>query len=518
MIIHERFIESPLPVLPYARLLRTDPMPPPAPLSKPIKRPERPCAVLLLVGMLAGCSLAPAYQAPALPVPENLQSALVTGPPPSTTARATALSKEEKQLLAGLDSSAQLSHLVDQALNYNRDLRLATLRVEQARAQYGISRADRLPTVALGLQRNRQHLHDKAADERYGQDIAVASVGVSDFELDFFGRVHSLSDAARHDYLATRYGALAARKALIIEVARLYLQERLQAGVQADIQIILENQNQLLSVLVEQQYKGLEAQDRVDSQRLDVRRATQQLRDASAEHERAQQALSWVTGYQVAPSTAATQSPVIDLATPPWLAELPSQRLLRRFDVRQCEETLRAANANIGAARAAFFPSITLSTGAGIASPRLNTLFSSGSGAWLFTPQLNLPLFDGGRNQANLDLATVRQQSAVAQYEKTVQDAFREVADLLSERQQALANATTQIDLAALTALKAKRLDQQIAVGAVARSEHSATTIRLAESAIELRKAAYQLLFNRLTLYRALSSAPLFSSADRVSP
>ncbi|MCP1463188.1 efflux transporter outer membrane subunit [Pseudomonas sp. S3E17] len=493
-------------------------MPTTASLSKPIKLSERVSTVLLLVGMLAGCSLTPAYQAPALQVPNNLHGGPETGAPSVMTNAVEVLTEEEKQLLIGLDSSAQLPRLVDQALNYNRDLRLALLRVEQARAQYGISRADRWPTVALGLQRNRQHLHDKAADERYGQDIAVASVGVSDFELDFFGRVRSLADAAQHEYLATHYGALAARKALIVEVARLYLQERLQAGVQGDTQSISDDQNQLLSMLVGQQKEGQVAQDMVDTQSMEVHRATQQLQDASADHERALQALAWVTGYQVAPTTEATQIPVIDLDTPPWLVELPSQRLLQRFDVRQSEEALRAANANIGAARAAFFPSITLSTGAGIASPRLSSLFSSGSGAWLFTPQLNLPLFDGGRNQANLDLATARQQSAVAQYEKTVQDAFREIADLLSQRQQALANATTQIDLAALTALKAKRIDLQIAAGAAARSEHPAAAIRLAESAIALRKATYQLLLNRLALYRALSGAPLFSSAERVSP
>lgn len=160
-------------------------MPTTVPLSKPIQLPERLGAVLLLVGMLAGCSLAPAYHTPALPVPDNLQGTRVADAPSSTINDVEALSEEEKQLLGSLDSSAQLLHLVEQALDYNRDLRLALLRVEQARAQFGISRADRLPTVALGLQRNRQHLHDKAADERYGQDIAVASVGISDFELDF---------------------------------------------------------------------------------------------------------------------------------------------------------------------------------------------------------------------------------------------------------------------------------------------------------------------------------------------
>ncbi|WP_338490590.1 efflux transporter outer membrane subunit [Pseudomonas trivialis] len=493
-------------------------MPTTAPLSKPIKLPERLCAVLLLSGALTACSLAPAYQTPALPVPGSWTDAPVTALTPTLQTSVQPLSEEETQLLTGLDASAQLPHLVEQALAYNRDLRLATLRVEQARAEYGLSRADRLPTVGLGLQRNRQHLHDKAADERYGQDIAVASVGISDFELDFFGRVRSLSDAARHDYLATRYGALAARKALIVEVARLYLQERLQAGIQLDTQTILEHQNQLLHLFDGQQQAGLVAQDTVDTQRLQVHRATLQAQDARAEHERAVQALSWVSGYQVAPSTASTLGPTVDLSTPPWLVDLPSQRLLQRFDVRQCEEALRAANANIGAARAAFFPSITLSTGAGIASPHLSSLFASGSGAWLFTPQLNLPLFDGGRNQANLDLAHARQQAAVAQYEKTVQDAFRDIADLLSQRRQALADAATQVELAALTAAQVRRVEQQIAVGAAAQMEQPVAAIRLAESTLQLRNAAYPVLFNRLALYRALSGAPLASFADRVSP
>lgn len=176
MIIHARFIESPRAVLPYARLSRTDPMPTTASLSKPIQLPERLGAVLLLVGMLTGCSLAPTYQTPALPVPSNLQGTRVTGAPSSTFNSVEALSEEEKQLLAGLDSSAQLPAIVEQALDYNRDLRLALLRVEQARAQFGLSRADRLPTVALGLQRNRQHLHDKAADERYGQDLSLIHI------------------------------------------------------------------------------------------------------------------------------------------------------------------------------------------------------------------------------------------------------------------------------------------------------------------------------------------------------
>ncbi|MCF5657264.1 TolC family protein, partial [Pseudomonas poae] len=143
-------------------------MPTTAPLSKPIKLPERLCAVLLLSSVLSGCSLAPAYQTPALPVPGSWTHTPVAASAPTAQTAVEPLSDEETQLLAGLDASAQLPYRVEQALAYNRDLRLAILRVEQARAEYGMSRAARLPTVGLGLQRNRQHLHDEAADERYG--------------------------------------------------------------------------------------------------------------------------------------------------------------------------------------------------------------------------------------------------------------------------------------------------------------------------------------------------------------
>jgi multidrug efflux system outer membrane protein len=242
------------------------------PLTASLSKPIKPLGVILaLVGVLAGCSLAPVYQAPTPAVPQNLQSAGLAGPKSTPPNQVDPLSKDERELLSSLDSSEQLQRWVEAGLRYNQDLRLAVLRAEQARAQSGIAHADRLPTVAAGLQSDRQHLHDKAADERYGQDIAVASLGVSDFELDFFGRVRSLSEAAQHDYLATQFGALAVRKALIVEVARLYLQERLQADIQTYMRSMVDSQSQLLQVLVNQQIEGQVAQDAVDTQRMAVR-------------------------------------------------------------------------------------------------------------------------------------------------------------------------------------------------------------------------------------------------------
>ncbi|PHX52359.1 RND transporter, partial [Pseudomonas syringae pv. syringae] len=325
----------------------------------------------------------------------------------------------------------------------------------------GITRADRFPTLAAGVERDRQHFDNAAADERYGQDISIASVGVSDFELDFFGRVRSLSEAARHDYLASTYGQQAARSALIAEVARAWLAERLAAAVQQDAQAVHEARLMLVKAAEEQQRQGALSLDDLMVQRLDTLTAQQQVQDAASDHANAWQALLLLTGYSTALPATKPDTPELTAAlveTPAWLSNLPSQRLLERFDIRQREEALKASNANIGAARAAFFPSIKLSTGVGLQSDSLRTLFSNGSGAWLFTPQLNLPLFDGGRNQANLDLAKVRQQIAVAEYEKAVQNAFREMSAVLTRRQQALNQVRNEVERVALVQEKVRRL------------------------------------------------------------
>ncbi|WP_183131509.1 TolC family protein, partial [Pseudomonas savastanoi] len=194
------------------------------PLSKRIRNLGCCCLAMLLSLVFSGCSLIPEYQRPALPVPANQLSAVV---PAGDASIAIALTADEEALAAELSPKGELRVLLQSALTFNRDFRVALLRVDEARAMRGITRADRFPTIAAGVQRNRQHFDNAAADQRYGQDISIASVGISDFELDFFGRVRSLSEAARHDYLASTYGQQAARSALVAEVARAWLAERL---------------------------------------------------------------------------------------------------------------------------------------------------------------------------------------------------------------------------------------------------------------------------------------------------
>ena len=482
-------------------------MPMSTPLSKRIRNRRWRCLAMLASLTLSGCSLIPAYQRPALPVPVDQASAVV---PASNTSSAVVLSADEEALAGELSPKGELRRLLQSALAFNRDFRVAVLRVEEARAMRGITRADRFPTLAAGVERDRQHFDNAAADERYGQDISIASVGVSDFELDFFGRVRSLSEAARHDYLASTYGQQAARSALVAEVARAWLAERLAAAVQQDAQAVHEARLMLVKAAEEQQRQGALSLDDLMAQRLDTLSAQQQVQDAASDHANASQALLLLTGYSTVLPVSTPDTPALTTAlveTPSWLSNLPSQRLLERFDIRQREEALKASNANIGAARAAFFPSIKLSTGVGLQSDSLRTLFSNGSGAWLFTPQLNLPLFDGGRNQANLDLAKVRQQIAVAEYEKAVQNAFREMSAVLTRRQQALNHVRNEVERVALVQEKVRRLSFELNAGAVERTALLVSTLRIAEADAAARQSLDALQQNRIDLFRVLHGA-----------
>ena len=491
-------------------------------LSKPIRvsrhRTLRWCAAWLMVLTVSGCSLAPEYQQPPLPVPATVSSGVVSAAAPPSQA---VLTSDEETLITELSPTGELRTLVLSALDFNRDFRIAGLRVEEARAMRGLSVADRFPTVAAGLERNRQHFDNKAADERYGQDITVASVGISNYELDFFGRLRSLSDAARHDYLATLHGQQAARSALVAEVAQAWLAERMAADLQVDAQTISDTRSTLLGMAEGQQRAGAISLDDVAMQRLEALSAQQQLQDAIGDHSSASQALLLLTGYS-APLPSMTLEPArltaAAIDTPAWLMNLPSQRLLERFDVRQREEALKASNANSGAARAAFFPSITLSTGVGVQSDSLRSLFSHGSGAWLFSPQLSLPLFDGGRNRANLDLARVRKQIAVADYEKTIQIAFREMADVLTRRQQALDHVRDEVKRVALVQEKVRRMVFELEAGNTDRSAPLASAIRVAQADATFRKSLHDLQRNRLDLYRVLHGAEPVTSSSLTQP
>ena len=379
----------------------------------------RVCSAAALALSLATCApMIPKYQRPAAPV-----AAAYPGTVAAKEAAGSASDVEWKNYFG----DERLKRLIDVALKNNRDLRVAVLNIEQARAQFQVRRADELPTIGAGAIGSRQPSGSGSIVSTY-----TAGLSVTAYELDFFGRVRSLSAAALAQYLGTEEARKNVQIALISAVANTYL------SLLADGELLAVTRSTLLTREESLKLTRLKF-DAGAASELDYRQAESLLEGARAglaqlTRQRAvdENALVLLLGE----SMPADLPPGLGIASQTLITELPvglpSEVLTRRPDVRQAEQQLISANASIGAARAAFFPRITLTGSAGSASTQLSGLFKSGSAAWSFSPQLLLPIFDAGRNQANLDLANVNRDIAIAQYEKAIQTAFREVADSLA--------------------------------------------------------------------------------------
>ena len=392
-------------------------------------------SLCLLALALCGCSsMAPPLERPALPVAANFPGQAVGAPATAPVAA------PEWQKFFG---DERLRQLITLALQNNRDLRLAVLNIEQARAQFELRRADQLPTINAGLTWARQTPTATTLPSVYS-----AGVLVSAFELDLFGRVRSLADAALAQYLATEEARKAVQISLLATVANSYF------ALQGDEDLLRVTRQTLLTR--EESYRLIKLRfDNGASSLIDLRQAESLLESArvtlaQATRQRAldENALVLLLGQALPPDLAAApgrpkqgsplggqgghEVPSVGALDLPL--GLPSDVLLRRPDVRQAEQQLLAANASMGAARAAFFPRISLTGSLGSASTELGGLFSGGLNAWSFTPQLLQPIFDAGRNQANLKVSQLNRDIAVAQYERAIQSAFREVADALAGR------------------------------------------------------------------------------------
>lgn len=387
--------------------------------------------ILPLVLALSACSLAPALVKPELPVPGTYPvNALAT-----TDAQAHAADLGWRAMFG----DPRLQRLIELALANNRDLRLAALNVEATQAQYGIQRAARLPSIDATGNATRQRTAanadvDPAVPAQTQKQFGV-NVGLSAFEIDLFGRVRSLSDAAFARYLASEQGHRAAQIALVGAVADAYFAERLA-----------DEQRQLATRTLADWSQSLELARRLkeghQNSGLDVAQAEGQVASAEADLdartravEQARNALQLLVGTELpvdlpAPLPLDQQQVITQLP-----AGLPSDLLLRRPDILQAEQQLVAANADIGAARAAFFPRLSLTASLGFVSPAMRGLFDGDHRAWSFAPQVTLPLFQGGRLRSELRLAELRKSSAVAEYERAIQGAFREVADGLAGRE-----------------------------------------------------------------------------------
>jgi len=397
-------------------------------------------AAAFSAALLAGCSMAPAYQRPAAPVASDYAFS------PSGAAAKTGFDT----MLAGegipqaVDTSwrsyfvdPHLQQLIAAALEHNRDLRTAALRVQEARALYEVQSADRLPSVSGSVAATKAKTPaflsttgQSAIGKRYDVGLAVTA-----FELDFFGRVKSLSDAALASYLASDEARQAAQIALVAQVAQAYYTERSYAEQQSLAERTYQARNSTYQLTRQRAEVGA-------SSLLDLRSDETLMQTARAaalalarQRAQAENALTLLVGQPpAAPASGNMPSDGLIDAMVTLPTGLPSDLLERRPDIRAAEQRLKAANANIGAARAAFFPRISLTAGLGSSSPSLQGLFDSGSGSWSFAPQLVQPIFDSGRNRANLNVSEVRKDLAVADYEKTIQNAFREVADALAAR------------------------------------------------------------------------------------
>ncbi len=381
--------------------------------------------IIALAVLLAGCSLTPDYQRPEAPVVAQWpQAAQDDG-----ARQANAL--EWRSYF----SDPRLQALIATALDYNRDMRIAVARVEEARAQFGIVRADRFPGVDAAASGTSARTPGDLSSSGNAVISRRYDVGLSllSFELDFWGRVKSLNQAALAGYLASEEAQRALRLSLIADVANAYLTLLEMDERTALARETLETRAETRMMVGHRRDVGLAGD--LDFLAADGALESARAELASLERQRAAaaNALDLLVGQQPAAlppgRTLSAQGIVPDLAT-----GLPAEVLLTRPDVLAAEQNLIAANANIGAARAAFLPRISLTAGLGTASNALSGLFESGSGAWNFQPVLRLPLFDAGRAAAATDLAEARKVIAVAQYEKTIQQAFREVADLLAAR------------------------------------------------------------------------------------
>lgn len=401
---------------------------------------------LVGIGLLSACSFTPEYKRPDLPVPKAWTAGLSTETQSITATHWRTFFPDP-----------QLQALIAAALEYNRDLRIAAARVEEARAQFGVARADRLPTVGLmatgsAVRSTTELTGEGRTQSTEGYDASLTSVS---FELDFWGRIAGLSEAARLSYLASNEARRSVHLSLIADVASAYFTKLQMVKIAEQARRTLDLREQSLALIGQgvtaggaYDYEFLQATGLVESARADV---------ASIDHQKviATNRLNYLVGAVslTLPAAGDLDAQGLDVEVAPGL---PSDVLLMRPDVMAAEQRLRASNANIGAARAAFLPKVLLTAGLGVASQGLAALY--GGSAWTFQPAISLPLFDNGRTASGVDLAAARKVVAVAEYEKTIQLAFREVSDLLSSR----GSLTRQLNAASLNA-KAQQRRLQIA-------------------------------------------------------
>jgi multidrug efflux system outer membrane protein len=444
---------------------------------------------------LAGCTLAPRYVRPAAPVPPRLAGTEATAeePQPQDLPWQRFFTDERQRAV------------IELALANSRDLRIALLNVERLGALYRIQRAQLVPSVGIAVNGSAQRVPGKMAkDEKaFTSETYTAAVGASDWEIDFFGRIRSLNRAALEQYLATEQAGRAAKLALVAAVAQTYLAVAADAEGLRLSQGTLEAQQATLGLVQRSRDLGVASDLELSQSRSLVEAARAEAARYTALLALDQNALAVLVGSPVGPGMLPEGLSAV--STPrPVRSGLSSDVLLRRPDVLAAEHQLRAANASIGAARAAFFPRISLTVGAGSVSDELSAVLGAGTGTWSFAPQIVAPLFTGGANMARLKASKLDREIAVANYERTVQRAFAEVQNALAlqttlveqrDAEEALVEAldtTYRLSDARFKAGLDSYLGVLVAQRSLFAAQQALVAVRLAEQA------------NRITLYKVL--------------
>ncbi|WP_295942630.1 efflux transporter outer membrane subunit [uncultured Xanthomonas sp.] len=450
---------------------------------------------------LSGCTLAPTYVRPAAPVPADL--AAVDAAPAAGVATDTLAMPDWQQVF--LDP--RLRQTIALALQNNRDLRVAVLSIDKARAQYRIQRAAQLPSFDANASMSRSRTSAASNDDGIPEVSTsdTLQVGLSSWQLDLFGQLRSLKQEALQNWLSSAENQRNVRLSLVAQVAAAWLTVGADQAQLELAQQTLDSQAQTLQLTERRHSIGSASGLDLAQQQTSVESARVAVASAATQLAQARDALQLLVGAPVdaalLPTAQAMQGSV---ALAPLPAHLSSTVLLQRPDVLAAEHSLQAANADIGAARAAFFPSLSLTASTGRSSDALSTLFSAGSRTWSFVPSITAPIFHAGALKASLDASKLGKDIAVAQYEKAIQSAFAEVADALATRDHLQAQLTAQQALVDASQRSYTLADARYRAGLdghlpVLDAQRSLFAAQQALIALRLQDAS-----NRVTLYQVL--------------
>ena len=457
---------------------------------------SRISAMVALAFAMSSCSLVPEDFRPAAPVPETYPGQptdeSVTEAPPLTW--------------QSYFADADLQKLIEVGLAHNRDLKTAVLRMDEAKATYGIQKADRLPTIQGNLNYDRSRTVFSSS-QAFEAELYRVGVGISDYEIDVFGRVKSLSQATLEQYLAVTENRQAVQATLITEIATQYVN---WLTIHAQLKVTQQT-------LTDRQQALQRTQRRFDAgldQILDVKAAQIQVEQVQAQQAQWQRQLATTQNAlylllgESSQRTPLVIKPLEDLKLADVTPGLPSSLLTRRADIRAAEHQLKAANANIGAARAAFYPRLQLTSNVGLVNSDFSKLFSdTGSNYWAFSPQLVIPIFNYGRNKANLNLAETRQRIEVINYEKTIQTAFKDVMDVLSTRTVISEETAARNRLRELESSRLQLVQRKLDQGLVTYLELLDAQRSVLDAQSQLVQIKQQALQNQVGLYKALGGS-----------